>query len=114
MTDFDRSGNLDFMEFKKLWPKIMEWKHCFETFDQDRSSTIDRKELMQVLNQLDVQLNSETIDLVVARYVNKRGTINLDDFIQVCARLTSIVDSYWRFQRNDLTFEEMMMGSLYN
>ena len=45
MMDFDRSGNLCFVEFEKLLGHIMLWKKCFAKFDSDSSAIIDKGEL---------------------------------------------------------------------
>lgn len=44
---FDRSNDqkIDINEFQALWNYIQEWKRIFESFDRDRSGTIDINEL---------------------------------------------------------------------
>ena len=114
MMDFDRSGHLCFDEFKMLWGRIMRWKKCFEKFDGDLSVTIDRDELNSAMQDLNFELNHETLDMLIARYVNKSGTINLDDFIQICARVTSVAEDYLLFNGRNFTLDEMLLTSLYN
>ena len=117
MMDADRSGSLSYNQFKKLWMKIMEWKKCFEKSDDDNSVTIDREELESAMKALKFQLSDDTLDTLVARYVNKKGSINLDDFIQVCARVTSMTTAYQDLvgrDDDDDILEDMMLLSLYN
>ncbi|VDD79494.1 unnamed protein product [Mesocestoides corti] len=50
MMDVDRSGSLDFEEFKSLWETLRLWKGIFKKFDADNSGTMSSFELRNALN----------------------------------------------------------------
>ena len=114
MMDFDRSGNLSYGQFKKLWPKIMQWKECFTRFDGDVSVTIDRQELNSAMQALNFDLNDQSLDMLIARYVNKSKSINLDCFFQICTRVTALAEDYHLFKEEHISLNELLLTSLYN
>ena len=52
------------------------------------------------MKALGLELSEKTLDVILNRYVNREGAINLDDFIQLCARLQSAKEHYAQLKGN--------------
>ncbi|CAN7992359.1 unnamed protein product [Ixodes hexagonus] len=51
MFDRNRVGTVNFDEFVSLWNYITNWLSCFQSFDLDRSGSIDKRELAEALTR---------------------------------------------------------------
>lgn len=71
ITMFDRShkGQLNFEEFKQLWKYIEDWRHCFQSFDKDRSGYINKEELKSALTTFGYQLTDSFYDLLFTKFI---------------------------------------------
>ena len=49
MFDRDGNGTINFQEFAQLWKYVTDWQNTFRQYDQDRSGTIDHRELKTAL-----------------------------------------------------------------
>lgn len=72
LFDVNNDGRIGFNEFAGLWKYIEDWKRCFQSFDTDRSGTIDRNEMKQALLTFGYNLNDRMIDMMITRY-DKHG-----------------------------------------
>ncbi|UYV67429.1 Pef1 [Cordylochernes scorpioides] len=95
MFDNNKDGTIDLYEFKALWDYIHQWKQCFDSFDLDRSGTIDVNELSKAFQSFGYRLSPNFCQIVISRFDRVgRGTINFDDFIQSCVMLKSLTDAF--------------------
>lgn len=71
ITMFDRShkGQLNYEEFKQLWKYIEDWRHCFQSFDKDKSGFINKDELKMALSAFGYQLTDSFYDLLLVKFV---------------------------------------------
>jgi Ca2+-binding EF-hand superfamily protein len=68
MFDTDNSGTIGFNEFAALWKYIEDWKQCFQSFDVDRSGTIDQQELSQALHRFGYNISPELVQLMIRKF----------------------------------------------
>lgn len=101
-VDKNRMGNLTYNQFKTLWHSIIEWKHIFELCDENKDRHIDRRELgIAVREKLNIEILDKTLDLLVIRYKNRDGIVNIDDFFTICAKLKATTASYERIHNSN-------------
>jgi len=113
--DHGYQGSLAYEQFKQLWFTVMKWKHLFEVCDANKDRKIDKSELTVALQKLGFELESKTVDVVMNRYMNRIGTLNLDDFCGICSKLVALKVSYDRLKdAKQLTYENYFMESLYS
>jgi len=95
MFDKDGSGTIDIYEFSTLWNYIQEWKRCFDSFDTDRSGSIDMNELHRAFTTFGYRLSPAFCQIVVCRF-DRRGqnSIQFDDFIQCCVMLHCLTNAF--------------------
>lgn len=98
--DDNYDGNLNYTQFKELWFKIMRWKTIFEDSDSNENRKIDFNELKGAFDKLDVELEENTIVVLMNRFSNKEQLINLDDFIQICCKITSAKKNFENLEPN--------------
>ncbi|KAG0055992.1 Alpha-1 3/1 6-mannosyltransferase alg-2 [Gryganskiella cystojenkinii] len=114
MFDKNCDGSISFDEFIGLWNYIEKWKTCFQTFDQDRSGTIDAQELHTALTGFGYNLSPITVDLIVKKYdVRGRGDITFDNFVQGCVTVQNLTDSFRRLDHSGtgvvtMTYEQFL------
>ncbi|XP_078351287.1 calpain-9-like isoform X1 [Oculina patagonica] len=94
LKDDDKTGKLDYDEFKEVWAMVKDLLKIFSEFDRDNSSTIDMYELRAALSKQGVNLSQDTLDPIAARFNNKAGNLSFDDFLQVVCRIYSLKDSF--------------------
>ncbi|KAI8870027.1 EF-hand [Ramicandelaber brevisporus] len=106
LFDRDSSGLIDFNEFQGIYRYIEDWKKPFHAFDQDRSGTIDKGELMTALRQFGLNVQPAFVDLAIKKLSNKQGsskvglyqpqqqTINFDGFIFICVFVNKLTQEF--------------------
>ncbi|KAH9366819.1 hypothetical protein HPB48_015861 [Haemaphysalis longicornis] len=97
---FDRQGrgSVSFDEFTSLWNYLTTWLNCFQSFDTDRSGSIDRQELSNALVRFGYRLGQPTVDVILMKYDrDRKGSINFDDFMLCCLGLQSLTDVFRRY-----------------
>nr|CDS34356.1 calpain A [Hymenolepis microstoma] len=87
MMDVDRSGSLEFEEFRNLWEILRHWKRVFQKFDTDKSGTMSTFELRNALNCIGYHIDNATLTSAVLRFTNRDRIIRFDDYVILCARL---------------------------
>ena len=112
-NDKNRDGVLTYDQFKKLWFIIMKWKRCFDECDLDKNRKINQEELSVALKRLGINLNENSIKLIIARYANKQNTLDLDSFIQICSKTASAKESFDKFS-SKIMFDTYLLESLYS
>ena len=113
MVDRDRSGKLDFAQFKDLFQWLMEKRKVYKKYENNQSWDMDAADLKDVIASLGFEICEETINLLAVKYRNRRQRINFDDFLQICARVQSCHDSYCSYQTVGDTFDEFAMHVIY-
>ncbi|KAL5965764.1 Calpain-A [Taenia solium] len=93
MLDVDRSGSLDFEEFKVLWEILRFWKAIFKKFDADNSGTMSTFELRNALNCAGYHIDNATLTSVVLRFSNRDRVLRFNDYIICCARLRTAFET---------------------
>uniref|UniRef100_A0A5K3EHA2 Calpain catalytic domain-containing protein n=1 Tax=Mesocestoides corti TaxID=53468 RepID=A0A5K3EHA2_MESCO len=93
MMDVDRSGSLDFEEFKSLWETLRLWKGIFKKFDADNSGTMSSFELRNALNFAGFHVDNATFSSLVLRFSNRDRILRFDDYIICCARLRTAFET---------------------
>jgi len=112
-VDRDRNGKLDYDEFRELWQTVLGWKKHFLNYDQDQSGDMCAIELRDALAKLGFKLGTPVLSSLVLRYANKTGKVNMDDFIQICCRITSTFESYLSYQGKSFTLDDYIMSAIY-
>ena len=108
-------GKLGFDQFKKLWFTTMKWKQLFEVCDTNKDRKINKSELTVALHKLGFKLNNETVIGITNRYMNRIGTLNLDDFCGICSKLEALKASYDDVKDDKkLTYDKYFMESLFS
>ena len=120
MFDLDKNGTIGFDEFKALWKYILDWQNVFQSFDTDRSGSIDAGELQRAMYTFGFNLSPRLINLLELKY-NTRGQsgMTFDNFIQTCVTVKNLTDSFRRFDNdndgwisiNYESFLELVMGN---
>lgn len=64
----DNTGTIDFQEFVGLWKYIEDWKRCFQTFDVDRSGSIDRTEMKNALRTFGYNLSDRFVSILIQKF----------------------------------------------
>lgn len=113
MVDRDRNGKLDYEEFRTMWITVMSYKNTFSTFDKDKSGDMNAVELRDALSKLGFKLSTPVLSSLTLRYANKKGQVNLDDFIQMCCRVKSSFESYLSYQGKSFSLDDYIMSAVY-
>ena len=102
MFDRDGNGTINFNEFESLWKYITDWQRTFETYDADRSGSIDQNELRTALTNFGYNLTPEFYSVLVRKYDRHGGgNIKFDDFIQCCVTLQILTQSFRQYDSNN-------------
>lgn len=112
MVDRDRSGRLNFEEFRELWTTVLQWKNAFKQAD-DGSGDMTCNELRSALAKLGFKLSTPALSSICLRYANKRGNVSLDDFIQICCRVKSTFESYLSYQGKSFSLDDYIQSAIY-
>lgn len=95
MFDRNRVGTVNFDEFVSLWNYITNWLNCFQSFDKDRSGSIDQHELTEALTRFGYRLSEQTMSVLLVKFDRDgKGSINFDDFIQCCVTLQTLTAAF--------------------
>ncbi|XP_018579516.1 calpain-A isoform X2 [Anoplophora glabripennis] len=119
MLDIDRSGKLNYKEFRNLWTSLRQWKNAWILYDTDKSGTFSGFELREALNAAGYRLNNRILNVLMHRYGNKKGEINFDDFMMCTIKLKTMIDIFKaRDEANtniaDFSLEEWLECTLYS
>jgi Ca2+-binding EF-hand superfamily protein len=102
MFDTNNDGRIGFSEFAGLWKYIEDWKRCFQSFDVDRSGTIDQHELGQALLRFGYNIQPDLIRTMITKYDRHgKGTVTFDNFIQICVTVKSLTESFRKFDTDN-------------
>ncbi|TFK76602.1 EF-hand [Pluteus cervinus] len=102
--DRDHSGTITFTEFAGLWKYISDWQNVFRHFDQDRSGSIDGRELSEALRSFGYHLSPTLMNLIQLKYASEpangygQPTITFDRFVRACVAVKALTEA---FQRHD-------------
>ncbi|GJQ69553.1 hypothetical protein Trydic_g7799, partial [Trypoxylus dichotomus] len=94
MLDRDQSGELSLDEFRLLWKDVQEWKGVFQLFDEDKSGTLGAFELRKALNSVGFRVNCHILNLLMQRFSNQRGQLELEDFIMCAVKLKTMISIF--------------------
>ncbi|XP_015833872.1 calpain-A isoform X3 [Tribolium castaneum] len=94
MLDVDRTGKLNFEEFKRLWESIRHWKSIFKQHDVNESGTLTGFELRNALTSAGYSLNNHILNILMHRYGNKSNEIEFDDFIMCAVKLKIMIELF--------------------
>eukprot|EP00112_Aurelia_sp_Birch-Aquarium-sp1_P014485 Seg3130.3 transcript_id=Seg3130.3/GoldUCD/mRNA.D3Y31 product=Sorcin protein_id=Seg3130.3/GoldUCD/D3Y31 len=113
MADKDRSGKLDYPQFKDLFEWVMEKRKAYKSYENGQSWDMDAQDLKVIVKSFGYKVKEDTIDLIAVKYRNKKGKINFDDFLQIVARLRACHDGYESYQIVGDSFDEFVMNIMY-
>ncbi|KAI9592663.1 hypothetical protein BDF19DRAFT_450557 [Syncephalis fuscata] len=103
LFDVNNDGRIGFNEFAGLWKYIEDWKRCFQSFDLDRSGTIDRNEMKQALLTFGYNLNDRLVHMMITKYDRHgHGTVTFDNFIQACVTIKTLTESFRKFDKDSV------------
>ena len=101
--DTDRSGTINFNEFAGLWKYISDWQNVFKHFDQDRSGSIEGRELSEALRSFGYSLSPQLLTLVEQKYASAPVTgygpppgITFDRFVRACVVIKTLTEAFQR------------------
>ncbi|PAA90525.1 hypothetical protein BOX15_Mlig026089g1 [Macrostomum lignano] len=118
-VDVDQSGYLQFDEFKALWKCLRLWSVVFKAFDADSSGDFNSFELRAALGCMGYRVPNKIYQSLVMRYAGKSGSIKFDDFVILCVRMRTILESF-RAQNSDgkaqtsFSLDELLQLALYS
>ena len=113
MADEDRSGKLDYGQFRILFQWIMGTRKLYKSRENSQSWDMDSRDLKQMIRSLGYDIRQETIDLIAMKYRNRKLRIDFDDFLQICARLRACHDSFQSYHTVGDSFDEYIMHIIY-
>jgi len=113
MVDRDRNGKLDYDEFRTMWTTVMRYKANFAQYDKDKSGDMSATELRDALAKLGFKLSTPVLSSLTLRYANKRGQVNIDDYLQICCRVKSSFESYLSYQGKSFSLDDYIMSAVY-
>lgn len=80
---------------------ILHFQGTFRSFDLDQSGTISGPELREALRASDIQVNNRILNMLMLRYSNEKGELEMEDFLHCCIKLTAMIRKsvrvYYRF-----------------
>ncbi|XP_064398322.1 programmed cell death protein 6-like [Halichondria panicea] len=101
MFDKDRTGTINFQEFGSLWKYVTDWQSTFRSYDKDNSGAIDKVELKTALTNFGYRLSDRFYDLLIRKFDRSgRGNVAFDDFIQCCAVIQTLTNSFKAYDTN--------------
>ncbi|KAF7311553.1 EF-hand [Mycena kentingensis (nom. inval.)] len=105
MFDTNKSGSINFREFRGLWDYIKRWQDVFRTFDNDASGTIEGAELSKALTNFGYKLTPKLLTLIERKYASATAVgdgpppgITFDRFVRACVVVRNLTEA---FQRTD-------------
>ncbi|XP_066915480.1 calpain-9-like isoform X2 [Clytia hemisphaerica] len=113
MVDRDRNGKLDYEEFRTMWTTVMRYKANFAQYDKDQSGDMSATELRDALAKLGFKLSTPVLSSLTLRYANKKGQVNIDDYLQICCRVKSSFESYLSYQGKSFSLDDYLQSSMY-
>jgi len=113
MVDRDRNGKLDYDEFRTMWTTVMRYKANFAQYDKDQSGDMSATELRDALAKLGFKLSTPVLSSLTLRYANKKGQVNIDDYLQICCRVKSSFESYLSYQGKSFSLDDYIMSAVY-
>ncbi|XP_066915479.1 calpain-9-like isoform X1 [Clytia hemisphaerica] len=113
MVDRDRNGKLDYEEFRTMWTTVMRYKANFAQYDKDQSGDMSATELRDALAKLGFKLSTPVLSSLTLRYANKKGQVNIDDYLQICCRVKSSFESYLSYQGKSFSLDDYIMSAVY-
>lgn len=113
--DLKRTGKLDYHQFQDRWNKILIWKRIFyECCNTKSSEHMNEEELFNSLRKTGFTLDERNVGLIFNKYQNRKGLIQLDDFIQICCRATRAKTSFEKVLKEDSVYmDDYFMEMLY-
>eukprot|EP00275_Glaucocystis_incrassata_P000352 EC118895.1.p1 GENE.EC118895.1~~EC118895.1.p1 ORF type:complete len:138 (+),score=5.02 EC118895.1:79-492(+) len=81
MFDMNLSGCIDFNEFAALWKYIGDWKRCSDSYDKDRSGSINEQELRTALTSFGYNFSSAVYAVLLKKFNKGVSGIGFDGFI---------------------------------
>uniref|UniRef100_A0A0B7A6W7 Calpain catalytic domain-containing protein n=1 Tax=Arion vulgaris TaxID=1028688 RepID=A0A0B7A6W7_9EUPU len=100
LMDVDGSGQLGFHEFQFLWGHLRSWKNIFYQFDTNNSGELDSQELRAAINGTGYKVSNKTLASLVFKYADKQGTISMDNFLILMARLMKTFNTFHEIQKD--------------
>lgn len=57
----------------------------------DQTGTISGPELREALRASDIQVNNRILNMLMLRYANEKGVMEMEDFLHCCIKLTAMI-----------------------
>lgn len=94
MFDSDITGMLDLEEFAMLWNHLTQWLEQFSSIDVDGNGYIDKENLQDVMENIDLSINEDTANVLSVRYSNREGHVDFGDYVSCVVRLKNMTESF--------------------
>ncbi|KAJ1984589.1 hypothetical protein H4R34_000561 [Dimargaris verticillata] len=102
LFDLDGRGRLNFAEFRSMWRYVIDWRECFDKFDEDQSGTIRSHQFKRALRSFGYDLDDGLVELTTHRFNKNYGgtssAICIDNFIQACVTIKGLRDAFQAMQ----------------
>lgn len=87
LFDKQKTGEINFKEFQRLWRYLGDWQRIFLQFDADKSGSISESELKLALNAFGFNLSDRVMGAIILKY-SKPGNLiilllNIDKFLNL-------------------------------
>lgn len=63
----------------------------FKIYDTDNSRGICANELREALKKAHIKVNNRILQILLLRYANENGQLEMEDFLQCCIKLNHMI-----------------------
>ncbi|CAG9855587.1 unnamed protein product [Phyllotreta striolata] len=113
LADSDLSGKLNFNEFYQLWEQIGNLRGVFRTNESEKSSALSTTELRSALKATNLQISNKILRLIILRYSDDNGEIDMEDFLHCCIKLKIMIDNYNSEKKRGCSLEKWLLDTIY-
>ncbi|XP_076323479.1 calpain-C-like [Tachypleus tridentatus] len=92
------NGRLKFTDYKNLMCSLKYWQTTFKNYTKGTAGILRAERLKEALLDIGFQLNTESLSLLVLRYMRKDGTLRFGDFVCCILQLSM---AFATFERKD-------------
>ncbi|XP_064635193.1 calpain-8-like [Lineus longissimus] len=120
MMDDNKSGLMDYDEFRKMLAEMKTWKEKFDKYDKDQSNSIDANELRSVFNSIGFNISRKVLLPIVRRYGGKQHALSFQDFVVAMTKVMSMYKAFSKYTKKGepniarVTLEEWLVESIYS
>ncbi|CAI9730197.1 calpain-9-like isoform X2 [Octopus vulgaris] len=111
LMDTNNSGKIGFSEFLVLWSYILAWRRIFQTFDANKTGSLNSFELQRAITATGYKMSSSIHRILCFHYVDKDWTVNMNSFLLCVTNLMKHFNTFKASQQKGqiiLTIEKWL------